>query len=188
MVSRESPAPSPGGNDVVYDAPDGEVRVDVRFDRETVWVTQQQVAELFGRDRSVVTRHIRNAFREGGLDPEAASVKFAQVRSEGGRTVSRESDHYNLDVIISVGQVFSRGGVLFGELRPCFHKVGVAPTNGVCSTDIAVIRPSQPASFGFLAGHVPSVEFVDYTDAGCMCTRMQRARWLATSSFAGHGR
>ena len=103
MVIIESPASAPGGEVVVYEAPDGEVRVDVRFDRETVWLTQQQMAELFGRDRSVVTRHIRNAFREGELDPEATSAKFARVQSEGGRKVSREVDHYNLDVIISVG-------------------------------------------------------------------------------------
>ena len=103
MANIESPASPPGGEVVVYEAPDGEVRVDVRFDRETVWLTQQQMAELFGRDRSVVTRHIGNAFREGELVPGATSAKFAQVRSEGGRTVSREVDHYNLDVIISVG-------------------------------------------------------------------------------------
>ena len=103
IVSRESPASSPGGEVVVYETPDGEVRVDVRFNRETVWLTQQQMAELFGRDRSVVTRHIRNAFEEGELDPEATSAKFARVRSEGGRRVSRDVDHYNLDVIISVG-------------------------------------------------------------------------------------
>ena len=103
MVSRESPASSPGGEVVVYEAPDGEVRVDVRFDRETVWLTQQQMAELFGRDRSVVTRHIRNAFREGELEPEATSARFARVQSEGRRRVSRDVDHYNLDVIISVG-------------------------------------------------------------------------------------
>ena len=70
--------------------------MDVRFDRETVWLTQQQMAELFGRDRSVVTPHIRNAFREGELDPEAISAKFARVQSERGRKVSREVDHYNL--------------------------------------------------------------------------------------------
>ena len=93
----------PGGEIVVYEASDGKVRVDVRFDRGTVWLTQQQMAELFGRDRSVVTRHIRNVFREGELAPEATSAKFAQVQSEGGRTVSRTVDHYNLDVIISVG-------------------------------------------------------------------------------------
>lgn len=93
----------PGGEILVYEAPQGEVRVDVRLEQETVWLTQQQMAELFDRERSVVTKHIRNAFLEGELDPGATSAKFAQVRSEGGRTVSREIDYYNLDVIISVG-------------------------------------------------------------------------------------
>ena len=102
-MSGESSERSPGGEVIVYEALDGEVRVDVRFDRETVWLTQRQMAELFGRDRSVVNRHVRNAFEEKELDPKATSAKFAQVQSEGGRTVSREVDHYNLDVIISVG-------------------------------------------------------------------------------------
>lgn len=94
---------NPGGQIVVYVAPDGSAQVDVRLERETVWLTQQQMAELFGRERSVVTKHIRNAFQEGELDPQATSARFAQVRSEGGREVTREVDHYNLDVIISVG-------------------------------------------------------------------------------------
>ena len=90
--------------------------MDVRLDRETVWLTQQQMAELFGRDRSVVTRHIRNVYREGELDPKATCSKFAQVQSEGGRTVSREMDHFNLDVIISVGyRVKSLRGTWFRQ-------------------------------------------------------------------------
>ncbi len=103
-----------GGEVVVYEAPDGEIRVDVRLHQETVWLTQQQMVELFGRERSVVTKHIRNVFQEGELDPHSTSAKFAQVRSEGGRTISREVDHYNLDVIISVGnRVKSRRGTQF---------------------------------------------------------------------------
>jgi prophage maintenance system killer protein len=98
-----SPNAVPGGEVIVYQAPDGQVRVDVRLERETVWLTQAQMAELFGRERSVVTKHIRNAFQEGELDSGATSAKFAQVQTEGGRAVSREVDHYNLDVIISVG-------------------------------------------------------------------------------------
>ena len=102
-MNSATPISQPDCGGVVYEAPGGEVRVDVRLDRETVWLTQQQMAELFGRDRSVVTRHIRNVFREGELDPEATCAKFAQVQPEGGRTVSRGMDHFNLDVIISVG-------------------------------------------------------------------------------------
>jgi prophage maintenance system killer protein len=106
--------PGPGGEVVVYEAPGGEVRVDVRLERETVWLTQQQMADLFGRERSVVTKHIRNAYQEGELDPGTTSATFAQVRSEGGRAVSRGVDHYNLDVIISVGyRVNSKRGTQF---------------------------------------------------------------------------
>lgn len=97
------PLAKSGGEVVVYEAPNGEVRVDVRLEHDTVWLTQAQMAELFGRERSVVTKHIRNAFKEGELNPEATCAKFAQAQTEGGRTVSREVDHYNLDVIISVG-------------------------------------------------------------------------------------
>ena len=110
-TSRGTPASHPDCDVVVYEAPDGEARVDVRLDRETVWLTLQQMAELFGRDRSVVTRHVRNVFREGELDPEATRARFARVQSEGGRIVSREMDHFDLDVIISVGyRVESRHG------------------------------------------------------------------------------
>ena len=105
---------TPRGEVALYEAPGSEVRVDVRLCRDTVWLTQQQMAELFGRDRSVVTRHIHNAYNEQELDPESTSAKFAQVRSEGRRTVSREVDHYNLDMIISVGyRVKSHQGTQF---------------------------------------------------------------------------
>ena len=115
-MNRETPASYPDCDVAVYEAPDGEARVDVRLDRETVWLTRQQMAELFGRDRSVVTRHVRNVFREGELDPEATRARFARVQSEGGRTVSREMDHFDLDVILSVGyRVKSRRGAWFRQ-------------------------------------------------------------------------
>jgi hypothetical protein len=102
-VTDSGEADTPLGEVVVYEAPGGEARVDVRLEGETLWLSLMQMAELFGRERSVVTKHVRNVFQEGELDPEATCAKFALVRSEGGRTVSREVDHYNLDVIISVG-------------------------------------------------------------------------------------
>jgi len=104
------------GEVLVYEAPNGEVRVHVRLERETVWLTQEQMSGLFGRERSVITKHIRNVFKEGELQPEATCAKFAQVQSEGGRTVTREVDHYNLDVIISVGyRVKSPQGTRFRQ-------------------------------------------------------------------------
>ena len=102
-MSLEVSPTTPNGQVAVYEAPDGQVQVDVRLERDTVWLTQSQMAELFDRDRSVVSRHIRNAFREGELDRGATSAKFAQVQNEAGRSVGRDVEHFNLDVIISVG-------------------------------------------------------------------------------------
>jgi len=73
--------------------------------------------------------------------------------------------------------VFRRGEILFGKLRPYFHKVGVAPIDGVCSTDIVVMTPVTSEWFGFVLGHASSVEFVEYTDAGSTGTRMPRTNW-----------
>jgi len=88
--------------------------VDVRLERETVWLTQQQMARLFGRERSVIARHIRNVFGTGELVPEGTRAFFAQVQEEGRRRVSRAVEHYNLDVILSVGyRVHSRRGTQF---------------------------------------------------------------------------
>ena len=72
---------------------------------------------------------------------------------------------------------FKRGEILFGKLRPYFHKVGVAPVDGVCSTDIVVVRPSKEAWYGFVLGHISSALFVEYTNAGSTGTKMPRTSW-----------
>ena len=92
-----SSAERPGGEVVVYQAPDGQVRVDVRLERDTVWLSQAQMTELFGRERSVVTKHIRNVFKEGELDEES-NVHFLHVAGS-----DKPVGFYSLDVIISVG-------------------------------------------------------------------------------------
>lgn len=73
---------TPGGEILVYQAPDGGVRVDVRLDRETVWLRQDQMAQLFGRERSVIAKHIRNVFAEGELDPES-NVQNVHIAGSG---------------------------------------------------------------------------------------------------------
>jgi type I restriction enzyme S subunit len=78
---------------------------------------------------------------------------------------------------------FKCGQILFGKLRPYFHKVGVAPVDGVCSTDILVIEPKTPAWFGFVLGHISSVELVNYTDAASTGTKMPRTNWKDISKF-----
>ena len=94
---------SPGGEIVVYGAPDGAVRVDVRLDRETVWLTQRQMAEVFDTSTDNVSLHLRNIFLDGELEATATTEDFLVVRSEGGTRVRRRIRHYDLDAIISVG-------------------------------------------------------------------------------------
>ncbi len=101
---------SPGaqGNIAIFEAADGTIRLDVRLERETVWLTQAQMAELFGRERSVVTKHIRNVFREGELE-EATNVHFLHIASS-----DKPIAIYSLDVILSVGyRVNSKRGTQF---------------------------------------------------------------------------
>ena len=80
-----------------------EYQVILDEDADTLWATELQIAEIFGRDRTVINRHINNSFKEGELDETSTSSKIAQLRMEGGREIEREVLHYNLDVIISVG-------------------------------------------------------------------------------------
>lgn len=79
---------------------------------------------------------------------------------------------------------FEKGEILFGKLRPYFHKVGVAPLDGVCSTDIVVVSPRKKTWFGFVLGHVTSVAFVDYTNAGSTGTKMPRTSWSEMARYA----
>ncbi len=88
---------------IIYQKPEGNIKIDVRLEEETVWLTQEQMATLFGKGRSTVAEHIANVFEEGELEQNRTCRKFRQVRMEGNREVEREIDHYNLDVIISVG-------------------------------------------------------------------------------------
>jgi len=79
---------------------------------------------------------------------------------------------------------FKRGEILFGKLRPYFHKVGVAPVDGVCSTDIVVVTPRIERWFGFVLGHASSTDFVEYTNSGSTGTKMPRTRWSEMACYA----
>ncbi len=88
---------------ILYTTPQGDVKIDIRFEDETFWLTQQKIADLFEVDRSVITKHIGNVYSEKELDKNATSAKFAQVQNEGNRQVTRQIEFYNLDAIIAVG-------------------------------------------------------------------------------------
>ena len=91
------------GEIVIYQATDGVTKIDVKFVDETVWLTQQQMADLFQSSRTNILEHIQHIYEEGELDEISTCRKFRQVRMEGARQVSREIPYYNLDMIISLG-------------------------------------------------------------------------------------
>lgn len=100
----------------IFTSQDGAAQLQVALEQDTVWLSQAQMAELFGKDVRTVNEHVGNVFAEGELNREATIRKFRIVRQEGKRQVRREIDHYNLDVIISVGyRVKSQRGVQFRQ-------------------------------------------------------------------------
>jgi hypothetical protein len=102
---------------IIYQTPDGKTSVDVKLENETVWLTQAQMAELFQKDRTVITRHINNIFKEGELNKNMVCAKFAHTTPHGaikGKKQTQKIILYNLDVIISVGyRVKSQRGTQF---------------------------------------------------------------------------
>ena len=98
----------------IYQAQDGTTQVEVRFENDTVWLSQAQMAMLFGKDIRTINEHITNIFDDEELEKESTIRKFRIVRQEGKRQVNREIEHYDLDMIISVGyRVKSKQGISF---------------------------------------------------------------------------
>lgn len=103
MTNNENHIAPAQGQFLVYQAEDGKLKIDVRFEEESVWLTQQHMAELFQTTQQNISQHILNIYDEGELQTEATHKKFLLVRQEGSRKVKRQLDYYNLDMIISVG-------------------------------------------------------------------------------------
>ena len=105
---------APGGEIILYQVPEGDIKLDVRLERETIWLNLNQLSTLLGRDKSVISRHLRNVFKEGELNRSATVAKYATVQAEGERKVRRDVEYFNLDAIISVGyRVNSKRGTQF---------------------------------------------------------------------------
>lgn len=102
------------GNFLLYQTEDGQTKIEVTLANDTVWLTADQMAELFQRNKSTISRHIKNVFESGELKPDSTVAFFATVQNEGTRKVERNIAYYNLDMIISVGyRVNSHRGVQF---------------------------------------------------------------------------
>ena len=91
------------GEIIIYQTADGETRLDVRMENDSVWLTQAQIAHLFGVDRTVIVRHVNNIYKSSELERDVTCAKIAHVQHEGQRQVRRMIPFYNLDMILSVG-------------------------------------------------------------------------------------
>jgi hypothetical protein len=103
MADRSGEQPATGSEIILYQTEDGQSRIEVRLENETVWLTQQLMAELFRTTVPNISMHIRNIYADGEMTPEATVKDFLTVRREGNRDVQRHLEFYNLDLIISVG-------------------------------------------------------------------------------------
>lgn len=112
-IPAEYPSDS---NEIILYQPDSTLSLDVRVENETVWLTQVQIVELFASSKANVSEHIKNIFASNELNKEATVRKFRTVRIEGGRSVNRNMEYFNLDVIISVGyRVNTKRGIQFRQ-------------------------------------------------------------------------
>ena len=91
------------GEILIYQTDDGQTNIEVKIEDDTVWLTQQQMSELFQTSRTNIVEHIKHIYEEGELDEISTCRNFRQVRKEGNREVTRQIPHYNLDMIISLG-------------------------------------------------------------------------------------
>jgi len=102
------------GQILLYQTDTGQLRLECRLESDTLWLTLNQVAELFGRDKSVISKHLKSIYEDAELGREATVAKYATVQIEGGREVSRQIEYYNLEVIFAVGyRVRSNRGIQF---------------------------------------------------------------------------
>ncbi len=126
-----------------------------------------------------VADHPRRGVQPQDIDPESAYIALEHMPRrclalyDWGIAGGIESNKFR----------FNRGEILFGKLRPYFHKVGIAPLDGVCSTDIVVVKPKSDEWFEFVLSHVSSDSFVEYTNAGATGTKMPRTNWTDMARY-----
>lgn len=149
MKKSQPPSDNPNsgkGQLVVYESDDGRIKIDVRLENETVWLTQQLMAELFQTTSQNITIHLKNIFNEGELDEKATCKDFLQVKIEGKRQVERKQHFYNLDAIISVGyRVKSHVATRFRQWAT--QKLREYIVKGFVLDDERLKNPDQPFDY-----------------------------------------
>ncbi|NLG97616.1 MAG: hypothetical protein GX491_09675 [Chloroflexi bacterium] len=126
-----------------------------------------------------VTRNIRRGAKVDAIDPGTSYIGLEHMP----RGSIALSEWGQANELVSNKFIFKQGEFLFGKLRPYFHKVGIAPVDGVCSTDILVIVPKSSEWYGFILGHISSIELINYTNATSTGTKMPRTNWSEIENY-----
>jgi len=131
---------------LIYQSEDGSTRIDVMLEAETLWLNQKQLTELFGKAKGTISEHIKHIFEDGELSQEATVRLFRTVQSEGGRDVTREVEHYNLDMVLALGfRVRSPVGVSFRQWAN--DKLKEYIVKGFVLDDVRLKNPSQGSDY-----------------------------------------
>jgi type I restriction enzyme S subunit len=144
------------------------------------WFVENEESENWEVGRlGDVAKNIRRGANPSEINPDTHYIGLEHMPrksiglAEWGNASELESNKF----------AFKAGEFLFGKLRPYFHKVGIAPVDGVCSTDILVIAPKSPEWYGFVLGHISSTELINYTDSASTGTKMPRTNWSDIAKY-----
>ncbi|HIJ47960.1 MAG TPA: hydroxyacid dehydrogenase, partial [Gammaproteobacteria bacterium] len=144
------------GQVLLYQTDEGSFRLECRFEGESLWLSLNQLSELFGRDKSVISKHLKSIYEEGELSREATVAKYATVQREGGREVERQIEHYNLEAIFAVGyRVRSKRGVQFRTWATAQLKELL--TKGFVMDDERLKNPDSNLYFEQLLGRIRDI-------------------------------
>lgn len=155
------------GQIILFQTQGGETKIEVRLSNETVWLTADQMAELFQRNKSTISRHIKNIYESGELEQNRTVAFFATVQDEGGRKVERNLAFYNLDMIISVGyRVNSHRGVQFRQWATQVLKEYMI--KGFVPNDDLLKNAGQGNYFDELLARIRDIRSSEYSIARCL--------------------
>jgi hypothetical protein len=149
-------SPDDRGQLILYATDDGQTRVECRFQDESLWLSLNQIADLFGRDKSVISKHLKAIFEEGELDRGSTVANYATVQIEGSREVSRDVDYYNIEAILAVGyRVRSPRGIQFRKWATAQLREFL--TKGFVMDDERLKNPESSAYFDQLLERISDI-------------------------------
>lgn len=172
--------PGPRGEIVLYQTEDGRTRIECRFENETIWLTQSQIADLFQTTPQNITLHLKAIFAEGELEEEATCKSYLQVRSEGARTVQRQVRFYRLEAVLAVGfRVRSHRGTKFRQWA--IARLQEYLVKGFVMDDERLKSPPGPGVPDYFDELLERIRDFRSSESGCISKFETFLRWPPTT-------